>query len=292
MISNYIKKTESLKKYLDRVEEIKKLNYEKKKPIINLEQLNAQKKVTKFVLFENYVCDVTEFIDHHPGGAMLIQDNLYTDVGRYLTGTQAYNKHFNKYEHYLMTHKHLIDHMTCAEIKDKHNILAIMTNVDNPSEVLKHTDQTENYINADKVVINEKRMIAKNVCEFKIGGIKKTSFTRFLPGVFWIGRHFSVSSSYLNKTRYYSICLSLDAVIKEKHLALLNNILYLENKKAEKVVKTLLEENEKMSENLHLYIKEYPSKWALSSHIHKHPLKTQSDLIIRGPCVRGFIKIT
>lgn len=290
MINNFCKKTEALKDYFDEVEEIKKLNHEKRKPIITLEQLNAQKSRRKFVLFENYVCDVTDFIDHHPGGAMIIEDNLYADVGRYLTGTQAYNKHFNNYDHYLMTHKHLIDQMTFAEIKDKHNLLVVGPSVGNPSEVLGYKDQIENYINADNVVISEKREIAKHVCEFKIGGIQKTVFARFLPGVFWMGRHFSVSSSRLNKTRYYSICLSLDEVIKKKHLALLNNIFYLEKKEAEKIVDTLLKEDEKTSENLHLYIKEYPSKKALSSHIHNHPLNTQSDLIIRGPCVRRILK--
>lgn len=291
-INNSYKKTETLKEYLDEVEEIKKLNNDKRKPIISLEQLKTQKKKIKFVLYENYVCDVTKFIDHHPGGAMIIEDNLYSDIGRYLTGTQAYNKHFNKYEHNLMTHKYLIDNMAVAEIRDKHNILVVNPNVENPSEVLSLANRIKNYINADKVVINEKREIAKHVCEFKIGGIKKTVWARFLPGVFWMGRHFSVSSSYLNKTRYYSICLSLDEFIKGKHLTLLNNIFYLEHKKAEKIVNTLLKENEKISDNLHLYIKEYPSKRALSSYIHNHPIKTESDLIIRGPCVRRIIKIT
>ncbi len=70
------------------------------------------------------MCDVGYFIESHPGGSHLLIKNLYQDIGRYVTGTQAFSKNFKPYSHNYLTHKYIMMQLAYAEIKDNHNILS------------------------------------------------------------------------------------------------------------------------------------------------------------------------
>ncbi len=53
----------------------------------------------KFVIYDNYIIDISEFMYYHPGGLIHIEENLYSDISRFVTGTISLNKNFNSYSH-------------------------------------------------------------------------------------------------------------------------------------------------------------------------------------------------
>ncbi len=252
--------------------------------LIDLYQFNSGESTKKFVLYENYVCDVGEFIESHPGGAHLLIKNLYQDIGRYVTGTQAFSKDFNPHSHNFLTHKHIMKQLAFAEIKDNHGIISLSSKHQINDQQTIHSLYI--YISEEDCLLANKTMIAENVWEFQFT-FHQYYFSRILPNLNWIGRHFSVSSKKLNKTRYYSLSLCLNPLMKRKHQELIRNVYKLE--KQEEIVEFNLTEKEMKSNNLCLYIKKYNFKGGLSKHIHELLENSQSDLIIRGPNVSAII---
>jgi hypothetical protein len=230
---------------------------------------------TKFVIYENYICNVEEFINSHPGGNLLIESNLYSDVGRYLTGTQDYSKNIKSHSHNFSTHKNLINSLSYAELYENHQL------------VLRNESYWSSdfgisvYLNEDCVKLNSRNLIADNIFEYKFN-IRNYIFAELLPGVDWIGRHFSISSTNLNKTRYYSLCLNLDENLQKKHRLLYKNLKSLEKKDG---ICNIMEKKNTVKNCLSLYIKKYNDINALSCHISNIIEKDENDLIIRGPNV-------
>jgi cytochrome b involved in lipid metabolism len=75
MFNHFWKKTNKLKDFFQD-EDIK---LSATLPTFNLIQLHDEKSKKKWVLYDNYICDVGSYITSHPGGANMIQENLYSD---------------------------------------------------------------------------------------------------------------------------------------------------------------------------------------------------------------------
>lgn len=255
----------------------------------NLAQLYDEKrKGKKWVLYDNYICDATDFIQSHPGGANMISENLFSDMSRYMTGTQAYNSKIEAYAHNMETIKYLIDKMSYGILRDNHNLIVGKGYVPslNDSEAKGLRNMFSEYISEKYLQIISKLEIAENIFEYKFKSQRGLQFAKILPGVYSLGRHFSLSSVNLNKTRYYSISMCLNSEMKKKHLELIENVKRLEN---DKNIKDLeINEDKMYSEDFYLYIKKYNYHNALSGHIHSFDVNTQTDLIIRGPIGPGL----
>jgi hypothetical protein len=257
--------------------------------IFNLAQLYDEKRRgKKWVLYDNYICDVTDFINSHPGGANMIQENLYSDMSRYMTGTQAYSSQIEAYAHNMDTIKYLIEKMCYGILKDNHNIIVNKGYLPslNDTEAKGLRNNFSEYISEKYLQIISKQEIGENIFEYKFKSQRGLQFAKILPGVYSLGRHFSLSSVELNKTRYYSISMCLNEVMKKKHLELIENIKRLESDKNIKDVE--VPEDKMYSEEFYLYIKKYNYHNMLSDHIHTFDLNTQTDLIIRGPVGTGL----
>jgi hypothetical protein len=74
-----------------------------------------------FVLHENYLCDVTEFIDQHPGGRIHIEESIGLDVSRCVTGTAAINGKFDPYDHSMRARLQLMS-FAIAELVEDHRL--------------------------------------------------------------------------------------------------------------------------------------------------------------------------
>jgi len=66
-------------------------------PTLTREDLVELKETKKYVLIDNVICDVSVFLENHPGGKNIITTYLYTDVGRFLTGTESFDTNFEKH---------------------------------------------------------------------------------------------------------------------------------------------------------------------------------------------------
>jgi hypothetical protein len=253
-----------------------------------LTQLEDEKKNTKYVLYDNYVCNVGDYITYHPGGPMMIRDNLYLDVGRYLTGTQEYSKNFSPYNHNLSTFKFMMEKFCYGSLKDSHMIVTEKTNSDFNRSELSGLKLNCTYMDESYPILLEKKLIAKDTYEYKFKSTKGIAFAKILPQVSWIGRHFSITSKKLNKTRYYSLSISLTEEMKERHLGLLENVKRLERK--QDIVNLVMKDAERYSDTLCLHIKRYNYKNALSDHLFNLNTLNQTDLIIKGPLVKIIYK--
>jgi hypothetical protein len=253
---------------------------------LNLSQLNDEKKRKQFVLYENYICDVSWYMESHPGGANLIEKNLYKDMGRYMTGTQSFNSSIRPHAHNMDTIKYLISKMCYAVFKDNHGLIVNKGKRDAilNTEKIELKSEPSEYFDEKYANLVEGKEIALDIYQYKFKSQQGLLFARILPGVNWIGRHYSLGSTEMNKTRYYSACLSLNEAMKKKHLDLIKNIKRMERGKDS--LDVVLNEEEMYSEYLHLYIKRYTSKNSLSDHIHGLGTNSQTDLLIRGPIVK------
>ena len=241
------------------------------------DELLNLKKQRKIVFFDNYIIDVTDFIEFHPGGQIHLIETLNHDVSRYLDATAAINPSFDPRSHMVSTYQHIFDTMIIGQIMNNSNLIV-------NSEII---DEKFNPVSS--------RKIAKDTNEFRYGLISKNPnirFSRFLQGYQWVGRHFAVikilikvSSVSLNKTRYYSICLCLNEIVYEKHRIILSNIIKLENN--EPIVSPYLNEEEIISDSLELYIKKYNFEGGLSKFLHEQN-KDSENIIARGPLVLKY----
>jgi ferredoxin-NADP reductase len=140
------------------------------------------------------------------------------------------------------------------------------------------------YISESNIYYERKVKIAKDIYEYKfrLSQEKDLKLTKYLPGIHWIGRHFSVSSKKLNKTRYYSICLSLNTFYQEKLLLL------IADSKQNEMNDLKISKDEIFSDSFSIYSKHYPTKEALSHHLNTLTERSESDLIIKGPLGLGL----
>jgi hypothetical protein len=221
--------------------------------------LELEKKNSKFVIYENYLLNVEKYIIVHPGGRNMIEENLFSDVGRYLTGTQAYSTKIKAHSHKLATFEYALKNLAYAEIKESDHI------------VIK--DNMDHFIN-DTFSIMGKREIAQSIFEYRVSSINLT-FVRFQTGHTWIGKHFSFTSKKLNKTRYYTLCLAMDEDVKNCHNSLLNNVM------KDNAIKPIVN----MTSNyLAIFSKRYNFQNTLSNELYI----SMEDFIIRGPMGIGL----
>jgi ferredoxin-NADP reductase len=247
---------------------------------VHTNELEDEKRSMKYVLFYNYLCDVGPFIKFHPGGSNLIQDNLYSDVTRYITGNQAYSKNFHNHSHNYATQKHLIQKMAYAELIEESGIII-----------------GNKQLNRATCNLISKRVVAENTVEFSFQPVSDScKFSKFLPGVHYIGKHFLIDDPELNRSRFYSFCFALDETVKEKHLNLLKNIERLEKGESGNLencsIVELANENteysNKGSSYLKLYIKRYNFADALSNKLHSIEKNHESKIQISGPIGVGL----
>lgn len=232
-----------------------------------LKQLQDEKIKTKFVIYENLLLDVTKYANDHPGGKNLIKDNLYSDISRYITGNQAYSTKFSAYDHKINTCIYAIKSLAYAKFSDDHQLV--------------QKNNKTNYLNHD-MIFEYKSSIAENTCQLVFSN-EAFRFPIFIPGYNWVGRHFAISSSELNKTRYYSFCLCLNTKIQDRANTLLNNITNLENNR--NIEDASLKENELLTNNINFYVKKYYYNKALSLYLHNINPASSSQINIRGPIV-------
>jgi hypothetical protein len=241
-------------------------------------QLQNLKQEKKIVFMDNYIVDVTEYIEHHLGGQINLIETLNHDVSRYLDATSSINADFNPHDHLVSTYQHILDKMVIGVVEDNSGLII--------------NSKNENQVIEDLMSIISTRDLSKETKEFKFSPVNKYpnhSFSRFIPGCEFIGKHFAVkislnkvSSVPLNKTRYYSVCLCLNTLIKEKHWIILKNVERIAQN--QEIISPNLTDEEIKSDCLELYVKKYNFTGALSLHLHE--LNPHSEeLIIRGPIV-------
>lgn len=265
----------------------------------DLKNYKKQNPQIKYVLFENFIIDVTEFSTIHPGGNNLIDSNLFTDIGRYITGTQAFSNDIKSYDHSSQTFIYIIEKLIIGILDENHNYIKQLgtdynkssrmsinqndlSENENKKLVTKNTD-SEFYFFEENMNFIEKNNIAEDTDQIVFYS-ENYKFAKFLSGIKWMGRHMSVNSDKLNKTRYYSICLCLSPYMKDKMNLILNNLKSLENNI--NIRKSLIQtetEKENFSNNFYVYLKKYDFKNCLSKEIHE--MKHDDKILIRGPLV-------
>ena len=243
---------------------------------ITSKEVKAKKKAEdgKWVLQDNYLLDVKDYLAAHPGGKNLIEDVLYHDVTRYINGSVPFNAKFTPWNHNTLTVNYGINKLAFAEIQDDHKIVLDV----NGNSVYIY----------DEMNIVSSRITAGFTKEFSFQAsknLKKLSFARYLTGLEWMGKHFSVTSKSKGINRLYSLCLSANEKIHKLHRNIVDNVSKLE--KGEAITETYLSNNDLTSENLELYIKRYDFSGAFSKYLHEGKIPTD-DLIVKGPLGLGL----
>lgn len=239
----------------------------------------------KYVLYDNYLIDIGEFMLYHPGGHIHISESLYMDISRFVTGTVSLNGRWMPHDHSFSA-VNFIHTRIFGVLSEDHRIM-----LDNNQKSCYHHGFYE---------MTGRKVIAKSTFELSFSPLlndKNVSykFSKGLKGFTWIGKHFSVSSKSLNKTRFYSVCLTLDEDIQLLHKNLLDNFDNIDKLENNEItdLKTVKFNPNKTTNTLKLYVKRYNFNTALSNHLSNYKvnqsfdanLHFEGDLLINGPLV-------
>lgn len=86
-------------------------------PEYDTDQVKKIKK--KFVFYDNYLVNVEDFINSHPGGKNPLIENIGLDVSRYLTGCVPFNSTFKQHNHKYLTMKYIVENRIFGVLNDK-----------------------------------------------------------------------------------------------------------------------------------------------------------------------------
>ncbi len=100
---------------------LKNVESEEETQIMFKEDLSRLNK--NYVLYENYIVDVTEFMYHHPGGQNLIKENLKQDVTRFINGSVSLNSNYIPHTHSYLANKHILEKLTIGILKENHQLV-------------------------------------------------------------------------------------------------------------------------------------------------------------------------
>jgi hypothetical protein len=231
------------------------------------------KKLTQdYVFYDNNIVDVTEFMNHHPGGRLQLKESLKQDITRYIIGSVALNQNFSPHKHSFLANKHIVGKLTMGVLIENHNLILDM-------------NKKSCYVDEDCEILAS-NSIAKNTFEIKVLlSNRDLKIPKFLPGFEWMGKHFAVTSKNLAKTRLYSICLCLNSDVLKMQEVLLSNIQQLEDSQT---CKEIYENLETESKSIEIYVKKYDYLEALSSYITISGKEKSTDLMIKGPIGLGL----
>lgn len=194
------------------------LNNKIKKANANIYYNSTLNKV--IVIFENIICDITEFVILHPGGNFL-KEFHEKDVTRFLTGCYAYNSNFSHHSHKTQTIEMVLKSYALALLSTPYDLVYYMNK---PCYNTQLFNENENFIYLNHFFkLNNKFLVAKNTYCFEFQPCNKNySFKLVNYGIEFIGMHWSISSINDNKTRIYSVCYIMHPLIKYCHLELIN----------------------------------------------------------------------
>lgn len=244
-------------------------------PILKIEDVEDSNSKRKIVLLDNLVCDITDFINSHPGGASNIEPFVGKDISRYLSGTFAPHSGFKLYKHRFQTIKYAIEKFTIGKLHDNHQIAFIENNKEKISVYPNCGFERVSYILIAKDTY--KVELACNCMDFK--------FAVGLPGVDFLGRHYSVTSKIMNKTRYYSICFILNNQVNAAHRRLMDCMLNSQELKLTTSFPELKLPTSKSQIEFHL--KKYNRTESMSYHLTSDK-KLKGDLNVLGPIGVGL----
>ena len=115
LLINKINESFQYKVMLKSVDYIDKIKFFSKSEMKNLEK--------DYVLYDNNIVDVREFIHHHPGGKIQIQESLRNDITRYINGSVAINKNFSPHKHSYLALRHIMQKLTIGIFQENHNLI-------------------------------------------------------------------------------------------------------------------------------------------------------------------------
>ena len=249
----------------------------------------------KLVLVYNFVCDVTEFINHHPGGKDNIIKNINSDITRFLIGNVNSLNNFVPFKHsndiiYFIIKNYAISKLNlkyCPLVKENDN----QAGADQTSFDLY---STEAFIVNDIFFKHSEEEIYKNFYQFtfKTHSNQHIFFANGLPGYSHLGKHYVLSSVTTKISRMYSICFMLNKIIKNKHYCLVNYCLSINDTTKieldEEVINTTIDKNGLYSNELVLNMKIYENNQnAFSNYVHSSS-HIFNDFLVNGPIGIGL----
>ncbi len=229
----------------------------------------------KWVQLGNGIYDLTDWV--HPGGNFIIEACIGREVGRYFYGNYSLEGTSRK------PHKH--SQLAFSQVQKFY-----IGEVNSRESVLVHKDsqkegQAMNY-HSWKVVSMKSLSDTVSQISFTSEHFNVKSFGSSLS---FLGRHFKVSFNRKgSRARQYTTALALTETNTELRQDIYNYFKSLMDKSDD----SFFENNvsyEDFTDNLSLFIKNYPFPKALSRDLHSIDLDGQgNDLVIEGPIGRGL----
>lgn len=157
--------------------------------------INAGKKL---VLFNNFIVNVENFMDEHPGTRFVISHNIGKEIGKYFYGAYSLEQDVAPYAHSSYA-ANLIKRLTVGKLE-------ISKKYENEVENMKKMMESVYLIESPDLVftVRNKTEINESVSRIAFHG-SDTTIKKFYSGLKLLGKGYSITSLNNYISRYYTI---------------------------------------------------------------------------------------
>jgi len=205
----------------------------------------------KYVLYNNYVLNVSWFRFEHPGTSYAIDSNIGKDIGKFFYGAYTMENYVGPHTHSYVASKILIK-LACAKIANpKEGVIIIDEHVESENNTVKNPAQNPGNI----FKVKEKSELIHNIFRIKLGN-NIAKIKCFYPGLELAGRSYIVNSIQNQVCRYYTICNCMNTKFYDTYIDAFDSIL----NGTPRNLKSLNFENilDETSDEIELIMKYYP----------------------------------
>ena len=222
----------------------------------------------QYVLLDNYVVDVKNFIDEHPGGSAVLKHHIGKDIGKYFHGAYSVVSPYAQNIHSTDALKILKRLIVSKLSSENHETYFIKDSMNNASQLYSIKDQEEIGKDLYRVTLSNPQTRVKNIVDYSLN----------------FGKCFLVCSKENNKRRYYTVCHCLWSGIYNEYLTVIKAVV---NNQEYEPKYSSIDEYKAESKDLELVVKHYgQSNNGISKQLTQPGIN--SKFFIEGPLSKGI----
>uniref|UniRef100_A0A7S3KIP2 Cytochrome b5 heme-binding domain-containing protein n=1 Tax=Euplotes crassus TaxID=5936 RepID=A0A7S3KIP2_EUPCR len=240
----------------------------------------------KLALFNDYILDISSFINEHPGGAFVMRATVGSNMGKYFYGGSSMETDVPPYKHSSYAGR-ILEKLTIGKLENKYlsednsnrSRRDFSIRSGNPSVKVEMLRDGCNIF-----TIKKKVWLTSTVSRISFHCID-TSIPSIYEGLEMCGKNYSITSMKNDVTRYYTICNSMGSQIFEEYMKSFGAA--IEETEYQRRFEGIADFNKEEKDILELVIKHYPKS---DSGISKQVFNAShhEEFYIEGPISVDF----
>ncbi|CAI2386298.1 unnamed protein product [Moneuplotes crassus] len=251
----------------------------------------------QLVLFNDYVLNISPFIEEHPGSTYVLIENLGKDIGKYFYGAYSMSPGVDPHTHSRyaadLMEEFVMGKLKITEVSNKQGNTLNYTVKDALKFSSEEKEENKGMgdlkpvavkVNDNEFILMNRQEISKGVARVKLQNAN-CRVKKFYPGLSLSGKSWSLTSLQNHTSRYYTICNCMSTAIYDEYLTVINAT--LREEEYSRKYSSIEDYAEVTEDNIELIMKLYPeSKDGITRQIFN---SVPSDrYYIHGPVGNGL----